>query len=349
MDTDAAGGAAPAAGTGSGSKSTGGGGGTAALGGYTLTATGAGVRVTYEQPNFPLPATPTAETNFGYSTASFDAGPTGQSLASVFWPGAGAANGASQLNLLLGGYLQPYFGQNTPTLPNPGPWPVEAAAAYPQGPDTQSNDNGTIAMDAASTDTESTAQSALGAVGQSAAIPAGMVQAQTVGIPTSRAPSTPPVRAVAQATSSVHGISIAGGLISVGQVTSNASAASDGNQATVTGSSTVAQVTVAGQAVTVDSAGVHSPASSSTVPILGALTPSVSQILSTAGITMALTNPTDTVDGAQGERELDGLQIVINMDTFDKNVNTLVAGLPSQLASQIEQLPLLPRCPTRRS
>ena len=28
------------------------------------------------------------------------------------------------------------------------------------------------------------------------------------------------------------------------------------------------------------------------------------------------------------------------MDTFDKNVNTLVAGLPSQLASQIEQLPL---------
>ena len=331
---DASGGSSGAA-----TSSTSGAGGPSALGGYTLAATGTGVRVTYEQPNFPVPATPTLEANFGYSNASFDAGPTGESLASVFWPGEVAANGASQLNLLLGGYLQPYFGANTPTLPDPGPWPLQASTAFPQGPDTQSNDNGTIAMDASSTDTDSTAQSALGAVGGNAAIPAGMVQAQTVG---SDVDSTVDAagQAVAQGTSSVHDVSIAGGLITVGQVTSTASAASDGNQATLTGTSTVAQVAVAGQAVTVDSSGVHTPATSAPLPVLGSLTPSVGQVLSTAGITMSLTNPTDTTAGAQGQRELDGLQVVINLATFDKNVNALVAMLPSQLSSQIDQLPL---------
>jgi len=327
------GGSAPAA------SSSGAPAGTNNLGGYTLTATGSGVSVYYEQPNLPIPATPSAEADFGYSTASFDAGPTGQSLASVFWPGEVAANGASQLNLLLGGYLQPYFGSNPPTLPNPGPWPVEATAAYPQGPDTQSNDNGTIAMDAATDGTASTATSALGAVGGTAAIPDGMVTAQTVG---SDVDSTVDSAgdAVAQATSSAHNVSIAGGLITVGEVTSTSSATSDGNQATVNGSSTVSQVTVAGQSVTVDSSGVHTPASSSPVPVLGALAPSVSQVLATAGITMTLTNPTDTVNGPSGERQLDGLQVVIDLTTFDKGLATLTSMLPSQLSSQIEQLPL---------
>ena len=331
---DSSGGSSSSTSSGSGAAT-----GANALGGYTLTATGSGVSVFYEQPNLPIPATPSAEADFGYSTAAFNAGPTGQSLASVFWPGQVAANGASQLNLLLGGYLQPYFGSNTPTLPNPGPWPVEATAAFPQGPDSASNDNGPIAMDAATTDAASTATSALGAVGGSGALPAGMVTAQTVG---SDVESTVDSAgdAVAQATSSAHDVSIAGGLITVGQVTSNASATSDGNQANVNGSSTVAQVAVAGQAVTVDSSGVHTPASSAPLPVLGALAPSVSQVLTTAGITMTLTNPTDTVNGPSGERQLDGLQVVIDLTTFDKDMAKLTAMLPGQLASQINQLPL---------
>ena len=333
-------------GSGAGSSAGGAAGGANALGGYTLTATGSGMSVFYEQPNLPIPATPSAEADLGYSTATFDAGPTGQSLASVFWPGEVAANGASQLNLLLDPYLEPYFGSNTPTLPNPGPWPLQASAAFPQGPDAKSNDNGTVTMDAATTDAASTATSALGALGGTGSVPAGMVSAQTVG---SAVQSTVDSAgdAVAQATSSAHDVSIAGGLVTVGQVTSNASATSDGNQATVNGSSTVAQVSVAGQAVTVDSSGVHTPASPSPIPVLGALSPSVSQVLATAGITMTLTNPTDTVDGPSGERQLDGLQVVIDLTTFDKGLAKLTTMLPGQLASQIEQLPLpLPNAQT---
>jgi hypothetical protein len=331
---------ADSSGTGTGSGAAAGTGGPSALGGYTLSATGSGVSVYYEQPNFPVPATPTLEADLGYSTAGFDAGPTGQSLASAVWPGPVAANGASQLNLLVGPYLQPYFGANTPTLPNPGPWPVQASTSFPQGPDTQSDDNGTIDMNASSTGTASTADAALGALGGAAAIPAGIVTAQTVGS-TVQSTVDSAGSAVAQATSAVHGVSVAGGLITVGQVTSTATATSDGNQATVKGSSTVAQVSVAGQAVTVDASGVHSPSSAAgTVPVLGTLLPSAAQVLSTAGITMTLTNPTDTVAGPSGTRQLDGLQIAIDLSTLDKNLAALAAMLPSQLSAAVSQLPL---------
>ncbi len=323
-------------GSGSGSGSAG---GPAALGGYTLGAIGSGLSIYYEQPNFPVPATPTLEGNLGYTNATFNAGPTGEALASVFWPGQVAANGASQLGLLLGGYLAPAFGGNPPNLPNPGPWPAQADAKFPQGPDTQNNDNGPSQMEASSTSAASTASSALGATGGSSSLPAGMVTAQSVGS-TAQSTVDNAGQAVAQATSSVHGVSILGGLVTIGQVTSTASSASDGNQANVQGTSTVAQVAVADQAVTVDSNGVHSSGTApTTLPVLGTIGPTVNQILSMAGITMTLTNPTDNVSGPSGSRQLDGLQVVMDLTTLDKNLAALVAMLPSQLASQIEQLP----------
>jgi hypothetical protein len=315
-------------------------GGPNALGGFTLGAIGSGVSVFYEQPSFPVPASPTFEVNLGYTNATFDAGPTGESLASVFWPGQVAANGASQLGLLLGGYLAPAFGGNPPTMPNPGPWPVQADTKYPQGPTSQSNDNGTITMEASSSSSSSTATSAMGAVGGASAAPAGLVSAQSVG---SSALSTVDNagEAVAQATSSVHGVSIAGGLITVGQVTSTASSASDGSQATVKGTSTVAQVAVAGEAVTVDASGVHSSGTApASAPVLGAVAPTVNQILSLAGVTMTVTNPTDTVTGPSGVRQLDGLQVVMDLTTFDQNLSTLVNMLPAPIVAGIRQLPL---------
>jgi len=322
------------------SSGTAGQGGPNALGGYTLAAIGSGMSVFYEQPNFPVPATPTFEVNLGYTNATFNAGPTGASLASVFWPGQVAANGASQLGLLLGGYLAPAFGGNPPTMPNPGPWPVQANTRYPQGPTSQNNDNGTITMEASSTAASSTASSAMGGLGGASGAPAGLVSAQSVGS-TAQSTVDNAGEAVAQATSSVHGVSIAGGLITIGQVTSTASSASDGNQATVKGTSTIAQVAVAGEAVTVDATGVHSSGTAPTsVPVLGSVAPTVNQILSMAGITMTVTNPTDTVAGPSGVRQLDGLQVVMDLGTFDNNLASLVSMLPSQIVAGIRQLPL---------
>jgi hypothetical protein len=136
-------------------------------------------------------------------------------------------------------------------------------------------------------------------------------------------------------------VSIAGGLVTIGQVTSTASSSSDGNQAAVQGTSTIAQVSVADQAVTVDASGVHTKGSApASAPVLGAVSPTVNQILAMAGITMTLTNPTDTMNGPSGTRQLDGLQVVMDLSTFDKNAAALVAMLPSQISSGLNQLPL---------
>ena len=311
------------------------------LGGYTLSSSAAGLSVDYEQPNFPIPAKPTFEFDLGYSSASYNAGPVGQANAAALWPGPVVAGGGSQLPLLLDPYLEQYFAPLAPTIepliPNAGNWPVMATSAYPQGPATAANDNGPMAMHSSADQSASTASSSLALVGgPSSSIPAGLLTVQAVGS-TSQDTVDALGDAVSEATSTVHGIDLAGGLVHIGTVTSTATSSSDGNQATLSGSSSVTGVTVAGQSVTVDSSGVHAVGNNQN--LLGALVPSVNQVLTAAGITLALTNPTDTVQGPSGQRLLNGFQISWDLSSYDQNFATLVAMLPSQLTSQ---LPLPP-------
>jgi len=308
------------------------------LGGFQVSATGAGIDWSYEQPNFPIPATPSLEFHLGYSTTSYNAGPTGESLASTMWPGQAAANIGGQLSVV----LEPYFGKNTPNITVP-PWPLQAATSYPPGPTTPgsaSQDSPGVVMEASSTQDAGTANSSFGTSSggsNSFALPSGFIAVQSFGSTVQSTVTNG--QAVAQGTSELHGVSIAGGLITIGEITSTATSTSDGNQANVTGASTVGQVEVAGQAVTLDSSGLH--AAGNDIPILGSLLPSVQSALKTAGISLSLTNPTDTVNGASGERALDGVQLTIDLTTLDKQANALVALLPKQVQSQVlSQLPV---------
>ncbi|MHB8681882.1 MAG: choice-of-anchor P family protein [Acidimicrobiales bacterium] len=318
--------------------------GTSLLGGWTLGSTASGLSVFYEQPNFPIPATPTLEFNLGYTAANFNAGPVGNANASAFWPGPIVAGGGSQLPLLLDPYLQQYAGPLAPTIepliPNFGPWPVMAASNYPQGPPSATNGNGPMNMTSSTDQNASKASSSIGIVGGSAsesALPAGMLRVQAIG---SSAQDTVDNlgNAVSQATSTIHGIDFAGGLIHIGEVTSTATATSDGNQGKVSGTSTVIGMTVAGEQVSVDASGVH--AANQNGGLLGSVGPQVGAVLSTAGISISLTNPTDKVDGASGQRQLDGLAIKIDLSTYDQNLTKLMAMLPSQLTSGLAQLPV---------
>ena len=312
------------------------------LGGWTLGSTAAGLSVYYEQPNFPIPAKPSLEFDLGYSQASYNAGPVGTANASFLWPGPVIAGGGSQLPLLLDPYLEQYAGPLAstiePLIPNLGNWPIMAASAYPQGPTSASNNNGPTSMTSSTDQNGSTATSAVGLVGGAqSSLPAGMVTVQAVG---STAQDTIDALgdAVSEATSTVHGIDIAGGLLHIGAVSSTATSSSDGNQATVSGSSSVTGVTIGGQSVTVDSSGLHVAGNNQN--LIGGLVPSVDQLLTTAGITLSLTNPTDTVQGPSGSRQLDGLQVTIDLSTYDQDFTKLVAMLPSQLTSGLSQLPI---------
>ena len=307
------------------------------LGGFEITASAAGLRTTYEQPNFPVPATPTLELNIGWSNSSYNFGPTGESTASTLYPGQVAAGFGSQLNTLLDPYLEPYLGSNTPNL-NAGPWPLLAATAFPQGPQSASQDSAGVNQDASSNASSGSASSSFGTGSGSAALPSGVITVQSLG---SSVLSTVDDQgdAVSEATSAVHGVTIAGGLVTIGSVTSTATSTSDGTQAQVNGSSAASQVSVVGEPVTVSSSGVT--AGNSNANPLAPLLPSVSQVLSTAGITMSLTTPTDTVDGPSAERTVEGLQITIDLSQLDKGLSTLASMLPPQLQQQIlDQLPL---------
>lgn len=336
----------PAAWADSGGSSTGtSGSGTSApgsnLGGFTLSSSAAGFSAYYNQPNFPIPANPTLEFDAGYSSATYNAGPVGSANAAAIWPGPVIAGGGSQLPLLIDPYLQQYFGPLAPTLeplvPTAGAWPIQAASAYPQGPQTASNNNGPLAMDSQANVNQSQATSALGLFGgANTALPSGIVTVQAVGS-TSEDTIDSLGNAVSEATSSVHGIDIAGGLIHIGAVESTASSSSDGNNAKVSGGSNVTGVTIAGQQVSVNSGGIT--VSNQSESLLSSA-PNPNQLLNTAGISLSLTNPTDTVNGPSGQRQLDGLKVTIDLSTYDQSFTQLLAMLPASFRSGLNQLPL---------
>lgn len=331
------GGAASAGGPGSGADTT--------LGGFQITSKAAAVRTTYEQPNFPVPATPTLELNLGYTQSTYGTGPTGQSLASVLWPGQVVAGSGGQLGTVIDPYLQPYLGTHTPNISLP-PWPLQADTSYPAGPSTPTtaarNSDG-VTMQAASSETAGQAAASFGTAGTgggTGALPSGFVTVASMG--SSSQSSVQDNAAVSTATATIHGISIAGGLVDIAAVTSTATATANATVGTVHGTTTVAQATVLGQPVTIGPDGVTAAGSGLGGGLLSGLLPPVNSVLGQLGITISAGKAVDTVTNASAAtpqasaaRRLDGLQIDINGDTFDNQLNALVARLPAQLRNQL--------------
>ncbi|MHB8438707.1 MAG: choice-of-anchor P family protein [Acidimicrobiales bacterium] len=316
------------------------------LGGFDVAATAAGLSVFYNQPDFPIPATPTLEFDLGYSTSTYDSGPIATANGATMWPGSVIAGGGSQLPLLLDPYIEQYAPQLAssvePLIPTSLNYPFQTPTAYPQGPGTATNDNGPLAMNSSSTQDAAEANSSIGIVGGAAsesATPAGFLRIQAIGSQTTSS-LNPNGDAVSQATSAVHDIALFGGLVTIGAVQSTATSVSDGTEAQVSGASTVVGATVAGEPVTISSTGVQ--VLNNNQSVLGTLAPSVNQILSTAGISMELTNPTDMVQGASAQQQLDGLVVTIDLSTYDQDFSKLESMLPSQLTSGLGQLPLPP-------
>ena len=89
-----------------------------------MTALAEAVTAQYEQPNFPLPATPSLEFDEGYASTTDNYGPSGTATASSLYPGQVVANAGPELALLVPG---------APLPPAPV-WPVQATSEYPQTP-----------------------------------------------------------------------------------------------------------------------------------------------------------------------------------------------------------------------
>jgi hypothetical protein len=236
----------------------------APLGGYTVTAQAAPVSVLLFEPVIPIPASPQAEVNLSYTTATMSSG-SGRALASALWPGAAVANGLPQL-------------AGNPDIT----YPVQTSASYPGGPKDAAQEIGTgNGMRAHADAATARAGTNLGAV----AVPPATTPPLIPGLPIPGlpVPTTPPppsklpgipllvtvdnvsstsaagADATATARTTVSTVSLLGGLVQVGGLTVEATAASDGSHGTGTGRVTFGSVTVLGQRLSVESDGVHPP------------------------------------------------------------------------------------------
>jgi hypothetical protein len=309
------------------------------LGGFTVTSLAEAVTAQYEQPNFPLPATPSLEFDEGYASTSDNFGPSGSATASSLYPGQVVANAGPELALLVPG---------APLPPAPV-WPVQATSKYPQTPNSGATDEPGVNMDASSTTNGNTASATLGddasTAGSNGADPTLQAPASSgnplagssaiIGIGNMSATSSslaPSTTANAQASATDSGISILGGFISIGSVTSTATASSDGTTGKLTGSTVLQNVDIAGEQVTVNSSGISAAGQSSplALPISA-----INTLLGELGISLSVTDPTDSTSGPSASRTLDGLKISIDLKTLDSAANTFAALLPASVTSQL--------------
>ncbi len=325
--------------SGSGSSAGGSGASGSDLGGFTVSSLAEAFTAQYEQPNFPLPATPSLEFDEGYAATTDNYGPSGTATASSLYPGQVVANAGPELALLVPG---------APLPPAPV-WPVQAVSEYPQAPNSGATDEPGVNMDSSSTADGNTASATLGddapEAGSSGADSSAVAPSSSgnplasssaiFGIGNLSATSSslaPSTTANGEASATDTGISILDGLITIGSVTSTATAISDGTTGKLTGSTQVQNMDVAGEAVTVNASGISAAGQSTplSLPIS-----SINTILQELGITMSVSNATDQVSGSSASRTLDGLKITIDLKTLDDAANEFASLLPSSLTSQL--------------
>jgi hypothetical protein len=215
-----------------------------------------------------------------YADASIKLG-YGQANSAIGWPGSLVANLGSVLILLSPVPLP----QQTTALN----WPVQVSAQSSSGPPTVTNTTipGT-AMSATATPSNVLADAVIDASSNAAVGSAGHSEGQA------HVQETGAAAALAEAKSVVHNISMAGGQVTIGSVSSTAQGTTDGVHATATGRTVVSDMKIAGIPVTVDGGGVH--ASGGTVP-LGSATQTVNDAIAKMGLTIAVSSPITTGRG----------------------------------------------------
>jgi len=134
------------------------------------------------------------------------------------------------------------------------------------------------------------------------------------------------------ASATVGGISILGGFITIGSITSTANATSDGTTGKVTGSTLVQNMDIAGEQVTVNADGISAAGQNTPLSLPIA---SIDKLVNELGISIAVSNATDKVNGPSASRTLDGLKITIDLKTLDAAANQFASLLPAKLISQL--------------
>ena len=233
-----------------------------------------------------------AELDIPESTADLRAGPIGHAFASIVWPGATAGNLGTLLRV-----LQPTLPSSVTALNDP----VRAEAITGQDPPTSAFSLPDVAMTATASDQLVEARATVGTVTGGSGPTSGF---SSFG--SARLHNTKPF---GTATASVSGLSIAGGLVRIGAVTSTATATSDGIKGSGQASTEVAGLTIGGIGVSVDDRGLH--IGSAGVPVNQLINQIVRSALASAGIEVAVGVPIKTINGASATMVAPALVVTI--------------------------------------
>ena len=210
-------------------------------------------------------------------------GPIGYGLSAVVWPGVLAGNVGSVI--LAANSSAP----NEVTMLNS---PVRAEARTGSGPDTVTNSQypGTTMVATAKDDIVTTRAD----VASSQSAPVG-----TFGHTTSASSVklTGAAMAVADASSRVDDISLAGGQITIGSVSSVVQGTTDGAKATGKGKTVVNDVRIAGVPVTIDDRGITVQDQNN--PVNATAAAAVNQVVTNMGMTVAVSQPSGKPEGGK--------------------------------------------------
>jgi len=251
---------------------------------FSLAATAPGMQVTY---NFPgAQPSPQAEGEVPQSLAELQSGPQGYALSSVAWPGPLVANTGSTAQLLNLGL---------PSSTNNAADPVRAEARTGTGPPTVTNSSypGTSMTATATPDDVEADATIAGANGPAPQTRTGNTETDSVS------QLTGPAMAAATAHSVVQKVSLAGGVVTIGSVSSTATATSNGTKASASGGTIVNDLQIGGQPAYVDQSGIHLGQSGPSAPVNSIASAIANQALTGAGMKFAVSRPSTQVQGAQ--------------------------------------------------
>jgi hypothetical protein len=294
------------------------------LGGFDLQALATPVTVLFDSPSAGIPASPIMEWDLAFTTARLESGPVGHALAAPIWPGETAATVGPFVSSEANRGARDGGAPDSFAFPEIPSWPVKAEASQP-GTASDDRSLGPVGtMQAAARETISEAVTTLTGFGLDAVVDARSMR----GVSRTFAGTD---RATAEAQSVVKDLTIAGGLVTVEQVTSRVEVVSDGKAATVEGRTTVAGLTIGGTPFEFDGEKLTVADSGDDGALADAVDAAAGEALKAAGIEVMLTNADDIVDGPVGDRAASALVFKFT----NTPARQIMDGMPEELQRQL--------------
>ena len=281
---------------------------------------------TPRSPDSPSPTHPDFDGSVPAAQSTIDTGPLGHGLAAIFWPGPLGGNFGAALKQLGQVCAPPLPVPGVPPVCAPIPQqlkdngdyfndPVRAETFFPQAPQDAKYTNIPGSTMTSHIDADGRKVQSFGQLDGFGAAGVGVV-----ANPTAKTTSTlSDTSGVAEATSEVNSVVLAGGMVTIGRVVSTAKLTTDGQKATGVGHTAVEGLKIAGQAATIDDQGLHIGGQSN--PLHNQINQALAQALAKSGLKIILVPNDSSSSGATGSFTAGSLVI-----QYEDDKDQVVAG-----------------------